>query len=238
MWMKTRGFAAFVAPSLIVAGLWSAPAHAAASGSLTANSGGVLYDDCRDVAVGTYSVAVTPDVDHWNLDIDITAPDGTHEAGNFFSSFFDPASGTIEAFFCGSEMPGTYTISGSGVWSDYETNRYDVPYTVPAATFKMRQPKSKTTAKGKQGNRATYVINVTVKDERPNGYYPTDFATVKLQKRVRGNWVSVSGAKDYTDSKGRASFKVSTSGPPYKVRAVTPKSGRLAKSVSRPVAVP
>ena len=196
----------------------------------------MLYDDCHDLAVATYSVAATPDVDSWSVDIEITGPDGTSAGSDFVSSFFDPATGTVEAFFCGSEMPGTYTVSGSGTWSDYETDRYDVPFSLGSGTFTMRLPKSKTTAKGKQTARA-YVVNVTVKDERPNGYFPTDFANVKLQKLVGGGWVQIPGAKDYT-SDGRVSFTVSTKGPSYKVRAVKPQSSSLGKSVSKPVSVP
>ena len=234
--MNTKGFAV-AAALLVVAGLGSPPAYAGVSGSFTAITGGVLYDDCRDVAVGTYSVALTPDVDHWRLSVDIKAPDGTIEGGGFFASSFDPPSGNIESFFCGSEMPGRYTISGSGEWSDYETNQNDVPFTLPAVTFEMRQAKSMTTATGKRGN-GGYTVRVTVKDERPNGYYATEFANVRLQKRVRGNWANISGAKDLTDRQGRASFKISTSGPSYKVRAVKPESDSLGKSVSKPLVVP
>lgn len=234
--MKTKSLA-FVAALLMAAGLGSPPAYAGVTGSFTATTEGVLYNDCRDVAVGTYAVAVTPDVDHWRLSVDITAPDGTIEGGAFFASSFDPTSGTIASFFCGSEMPGTYTITGSGEWSDYETNQTDVPFTLPRVTFEMRQAKSKTTATGKRGT-SSYTVKVTVKDERPNGYYPTEFTTVRLQKRVRGSWANLTGAKNLTDRQGRASFKVSTSGPSYKVRAVKPKSDSLAKSVSKPLVVP
>ena len=220
-----------VAATLLVA----SPAHAGVSGTISAGSG-VIFDDCRFVEL-PYSLSVTPDVDSWSMDVNVYSPDGTLAESDFIWHESDPATGNAKLQICGYEDPGTYEVRTEGTWSDYDADRYDVPFSLPDTTLKLRAAKTKTKASGKQGNKF-YLIKVSVKDERPNGYYPTELATVKAEVRRKGKWVPVPGSKEYTNDRGRVTFTAGTAGPPYKVRFVTQASGNYSKSVSNAVRVP
>ena len=113
--------------------------------------------------------------------IDVLAPDGTSGGGEFLSSFLDPTAGTFEYFLCGSEMPGTWTVVGTG---EYEGgDGLTRTWQMTPSTFQVRAAHSRTQLKKKPLGKGVYSLKVTVKDERPNGYYGTDYPTVKLQKR-------------------------------------------------------
>ena len=214
-------------------GAGTSPAFAGVSGSLSIGNG-VLYDDCRDVSF-TYSLSFTPDVDHWSMDVEAIGPDGTSEASAFIASSLDAASGTETLLFCGWEQNGRYELHATGTWDDYDTDTYDQPFTLPTRSFTMRLPKSKTTIKTRPAGKNVRVI-VTVKDERPNGYFPTDFATVRLNSFVGGRWVVVRNSKGYTDD-GRYAKVYLRPKTPLKIRAVTKESDNYSASKSNPVRV-
>ncbi len=178
-----------------------------------------------------YSVQATPDVSHWNMDIDVLAPDGTSGGGDFLSSFFDPTAGTFEYFLCGSEMPGTWTVVGTG---EYEgADGLTRTWQMTPSTFQVRAAHSRTQLKNKPLGKGAYSLKITVTDERPNGYYGTDYPNVKLQKRVGGDWRKVTGVS-ISVSNGKDSVRVSTNSV-VKVRAVTADGSNYEGSKSKPV---
>ena len=147
----------------------AAPANAAVTRS-TSSSTLVLYPSCRYVPIN-YSVQATPDVSHWNMTIDVLAPDGTSGGGEFLSSFLDPTAGTFQYFLCGSAMPGTWTVVGTG---EYEGgDGLSRTWQMTPSTFQVRAAHSRTQLKKKALGKGVYSLKVTVKDERPNGYYGT-----------------------------------------------------------------
>lgn len=223
-----RGLMLFVMLGLLLVAPVAA-ANAAVGGSTAAPSA-VLYPDCRDLPV-TYSIQPTPDVTHWNMDIDILAPDGTIEGGDFLSSFFDSPTGTFTVYVCGSAMPGTWTITGTGEYEGAD----DLTHTwqMTPSTFQVRRAHSRTTLKKKPAGRGTYSLRVSVKDERPNGYYPTDYPSVILQKLEGGRWRRVPGIS-VSVSDGHSAFRVNTKSL-VKVRAVTSDGSNYEGSTSRPV---
>jgi hypothetical protein len=190
----------------------------------------VLYSDCRDNPIA-YSVQPTPDVSHWNLTINVLAPDGTSVGGAFLSSYFDPPTGSFNLYTCGSEMPGTYTVQGTG---DYE-GADDITRTwqLTPSTFLVRAAHTRTKLIKKPLGDGVYSLRVRVKDERPAGYFATDYAKVRLEKLDHGKWRRVPRIS-ISVSDGRGSVRVSTKSL-VKIRAVTAAAYNYADSVSRPV---
>jgi hypothetical protein len=206
------------------------PAANAAVGGTTSAAPVVLYPDCRDVVV-SYDIQPTPDVTHWNMQIDAVAPDGTSQSGAFLSSFFDARTGTFTIFMCGSSMPGTWTISGTGEYdgADGLTRTWQMT----PSSFLVRAAQSRTTLTKKSLGRGVYSLKVGVKDERPNGYFATEFPSVTLQKLDHGRWRRIPRLS-VSVSDGKASVRVSVESL-VKVRAVTRKGSNYGSSTSRPV---
>jgi hypothetical protein len=224
------------AASLVV-GLGATPAYGEVTGSVSSPGTGVLYDDCRSVLV-PYSLDVSPGTDSWSMDVVAYGPDGTQEASDYVSSFSDPSTGNAALLFCGYEMPGSYTVAvEDAAWSDYESDIYSSPFSVPGTTFTMRLPKSKTTLKKKAAGEGVR-LTVQVKDERPAGYFPTEYATVRLEALIKGKWRRVPHSKALTDERGREVWRIGRVGRVVKLRAVTlTDHDDYTGSESRPVTV-
>ena len=180
----------------------------------------------------TYSIQPTSDVTHWNMTIDVLAPDGTEAGGDFLSSFFDAPTGTFTVQLCGSvSMPGTWTVTGSGEYEGAD----DITHTwqLTPSTFQVRQAHTKTTLSKKPLGKGAYALRISVKDERPNGYFGTDYAKVAVQKQEGGRWVRLKGVS-VSVSDGKASVRVSAESV-VKIRAVTASESNYESSTSRPI---
>lgn len=231
--MLKRGILlAVVLPGLAFVG-GAEPAYAAATGTLGSPGSGVLYQDCQDVKV-PYSLSLPPGTDYWSVTVEALAPDGTHETSDFLYDDSDPATGAASLSFCGYEMPGTYTVVATGgEYSDYDSDVFDQPLTLNTTTFTMRLPQTKTTLSKKPAGKVTR-LTVQVTDERPAGYFATDYAPVQLQVQNGSRWRNVPHTKETTDN-GRYVYRIGRVGKMTKVRAVTRSSDAYTGSESRPV---
>jgi len=77
-------------------------------------------------------------------------------------------------------------------------------------------------------------VTVRVADERPAGFFATDYATVRLQVRSGSRWRSIPHTKEMTDD-GRYVYRIERIGKTVKVRAITAGSDNYTGSESRPV---
>lgn len=214
-----------------VGGVAGAPPAQAASGSLSIASG-VIWSDCRQYAF-TYQLALDPGTTYWNLETRVLGPDGLEVSSDYIYSSAYPPSGTSSFQVCGGELPGR--------WSLVATMEYDVGDTshtaqLPVAYFDMRLPKTVTTLKVSDKTlrlNQAFTFTVKVKDERPTGYFGTSYASVRLERRSSGKWVTVKGSRTATNEKGVAKlkFRWKTKGS-AKVRAVTKSTYAHAGSVS------
>lgn len=200
-------------------------AHAQARG---ATPNGVIYSDCRTHPIA-YSAPIPANASYFNLDLTVLGPDGLYVSGDYLaSSLGDPPTGTADVQICGySAKPGTYTVTGEG---SYDIGLTTYKYALPSATFTMRRARTKTVAISKPS-----AVTVRVKDERPNGYFLTDFATVYLEQRVGKVWKRIPRTKRAL-SGGRDVFRLNIK-TKVKVRAVTLADDNYAGSKSKPVVV-
>ena len=209
------------------------PAEASVAGTI-GNGSAVLYEGCRYWSI-PYLLSVDPGVDYWNLSLSIKGPDGIEDFSDYLYSSEYPSSGSAQVQVCSIDDPGTYTVEATGEFTDYDTDQ-DGTYTLPSSTFNVRQPKSKTTLKVKQLPQNKMRLTVTVKDERPNGFFPSEYADVKLQAFKGGRWVTAHSGTGYTDEKGVATWVYQRT-VRTKARAVMVDSD-YQKSVSRVIHVP
>jgi len=179
------------------------PAQASVSGTI-GNGSAVLYEGCRYWAI-PYSLNLVPGIDYWNLSLSVKGPDGIEDFSDYLYSSDYPSSGSAQVQVCSIDDPGTYTVEATGEWSDYNTDQ-DGTYTLPSSTFEVRLPESKTTLKVKALPRNRVRLTVAVKDERPNGFFPSEYADVKLQAFRGGRWVTANDGTGYTDKNGIASW--------------------------------
>lgn len=215
-------------------GLLSTPANAA-TGHLTPPAPGVLFDDCRDVAV-PYALSIEPGADSWSMTVTAYGPDGTEETSDFLYDDEDPSTGTAKLQFCGYEDPGSYIVRAEGSSSDFDAKISERPFNLAPVTLTMRLPESRTTVKVKRVRNGVRVTAL-VRDERPNGFFPTEYATLNLQYLSRGQWRNIPGGKVDTDENGRFSTTMERPSRPVKIRALTRTSSRYTSSKSRPVTV-
>ena len=209
------------------------PADAGVSGSMSAPNG-VLYSGCRYLPV-SYSLAVTPDVDSWSVDLSLIGPDGLEASSAFFYDDEGGPKGIEGIQFCSYFGPGRYTIEGTGEWSDYDTDQSGT-ITLPTISATLRLPKTKTNLKVKSLPKNRMRLTATVKDERPNGYFPTEYADVKLQAFIGGKWITANSGTGFTDSKGIETWLYNRT-VRTKARAVTVDDD-YKKSISKVVVVP
>jgi hypothetical protein len=225
--------------SLVLAAgtLAALPTQAVAADALVVTDG-VLYDDCR---MHPYSFVVTPPPgsDSWSMDVTAYGPDGTSQATDFV--YDDISTGSGDLLFCGSEMAGAYQLVADVEYTDFDADFGGVTTERLAAPFTMRQPASRTSLKvstGRPSYNSVVTFTVTSLDERPNGFFPTSYATVRLQRKSGGRWVNVPKAKGLTDERGRdvQKFRWNVRGRQV-VRAITPATTDVAGSSSRQVTI-
>lgn len=211
----TRVVALMSAPLMALAALGGGgvPANAQASDTTVVVSAapGVLFPECVDVPV-SYTVNPPADFISWSIDLVIQRPDGT-AGGNIWVSRGAPLSGVTTERFCpSSDMPGTYTVTGTYKFSAWVDSKYSST-TTPVAPFtiELRAPQLAITAKAmtrKPRAGKNQVVAVKVTDERPNGaFFGTGNADVRLQRLKGSRWVTVRGAKGYTKSNGALRLK-------------------------------
>lgn len=223
--MKTRLIGAFVALlAALLVGSTETPAEAA-TGSLS-SANGVLYSSCRNHAYH-YSVpsgvlsalAADPEYSSWDLDVTLYGPDGQESGGDYLygdATSGDPTSGNSTVQICGGlDIPGRYTISAIAEWSywDASDNYIEGSSSLPAAHFTMRRTQSRTAVRvSDRTPRRNQVIRITsmTTDERPAGFFRSQYATVRLQHRVGGVWRSYrrAGFKAMTNSRGVHTWRV------------------------------
>lgn len=221
---------------VLALGLGALPAQAATSNGSVTGIDGVLYDDCLDYPY-TYRVLVPEGAQYWGLDVELYGPDGRLADTDFVGQ--PQATGTSSFDLCPGDGNGSYRIRASFEYrfsdaGETKTEEFADAY------FTMRKPHTRTvlkvsTDRPAYGQRVTYRIRTW--DERPDGYHPTPFAWVHLQKRVDGRWVRVRDSRTLTHDTGRVRVRL-----PYRyhhkrlrIRAVTERSPRWARSFSTPV---
>lgn len=201
----------------------SSPAYAA-SGS-TSSTSGVLYPSCLNHSY-RYSLSLPAGAVDWDLSVNLLAPDGTAEGSDYLYAGANPASGASSFLFCGFEMAGRYTIQATGEWYDNAYNAH--PFAVPNSSFVMRHPRSRTQLRvsdrtPRRGQVVRFRIKVT--DERPRGFFRTQYARVLLQHKVRVRWVTYRWSRTTTNNRGVVTLKARFRGKPVKVRARTLPNG-------------
>lgn len=171
------------------------------------------------------------------MDVTAYGPDGTSEASDFV--YDDISTGVGGLQFCGYELAGNYQLVADIEYSDYDAVGSGTSTERLTTTFAMRQPLSRTRLKvstktPRYNAPVRFIVNSS--DERPSGYFPTSYASVRLQKRVGSRWVNVRGGKGSTDSRGREvmTFRWNVRGR-MAVRAMTLNSSAAQGSVSSPI---
>lgn len=212
----------------------SPAAHAVEAGGSVAGNDGVLHQDCRQHPY-SYALSIPEDAESWDLEVTVLGPDGLEDTSDYLSDGAYETSGVATFQMCGGGMPGLYTLTATLTHYDADYNR--VTTELPAASFSMRLPYTRT-ALSVSDRTPRYNQAVTFKiktvDERPNGYFATPYATVRLQSRRDGRWVNVTGSKTTTSSTGVATlrFRWNTRAT-VKVRAVTLRDDYYSASTSR-----
>jgi hypothetical protein len=229
---------ALLAVPLVLAACLLGPAPAAHAAGVVSTSDGVLYDDCQDHAY-SYSFTLPPETDSWSLDVAAVAPDGTTEVTDFDYGSGGLAVGTGGLQFCGFELPGTYQLQATVEYDDYSSGVTGIM--TASAVFSMRTPYSRTTLKvSDRSPRFNQPVRFVMKarDERPSGYFPTEYATIRLEVRARGTWHRIRGGQVMSDSKGRAvvAYRWDLRRALW-LRAVTKAGPSYAGSKSSPVRV-
>lgn len=168
---------------------------------------GVLYSGCREHSY-TYNLPVPEYADDWSADVIIYGPDGLEVASDYLYS--GTGRGTSSFQVCGSENAGRWTIKATGEWYDYDYNSYS--FSARGAAFKMRAPTTRATLAARRVARGVYSLRVSVRDERPKGFFPTEYADYVLQTRRGARWVTVPGTKDWTNERGSDTRRVSCLG--------------------------
>lgn len=194
----------------------------------------VYYDfGCIDVPY-TYAYMLRPGYELENAHLEVTGPDGLEVGRDSITS--SAVSGTSEVQVCSGE-PGAY--AGTVEVLACTPNITDCYEFVVNTSFSMRDPYTRTglVAKPKRADRGDRVKFVmTVRDERPAGYFPTGGETVRLQQYRSGAWRSVKGGAVYLDT-GRAVAKVTMRENRGRFRAVMRTTSLLNGSVSRTITI-
>ncbi|MEO9322831.1 hypothetical protein ABFT23_05030 [Nocardioides sp. C4-1] len=208
----------------------TAPLPASAAGGLTSPSI-VLYDDC-DFHPIRFDLELPEYTDGFSADINIYGPDGLEAGSGFVYGDGSDGAGTEEVFMCDDPRPGRYRLQAEVEACDYDYNCFD--YVVDGSSFNLRYPRSRTLIKATSGQR--HRIAVTVKEERPRGYFTTDsYNTVVLEKKQGKRWARVS--RGYTDARGVARFN----GPnkpgreTFRARVIFDSDDDVMNSTSRPL---
>jgi hypothetical protein len=182
------------------------PAHAATA---VVPTNGVIYDDCFGHPF-QYSIDPAKAAYDWSLEVTVYDPRGVEASSSWlWKDEGDASSGVATGDngleICGSDLPGTWRMEA-------ELNMYGGGYDdeiLPAQTFTMSPAGSRATVKVNDASAEVgqeIRFTATVKGQFPNGYFPVEYAPVRLQKKVDGSWKTMSRAT--TDDRGVAKFTV------------------------------
>ena len=226
------------AVALLLLGL-GVPAEAASTSASVTGVNGVLYDDCAVAHPYRYTMADPPPDAYWALDVVLVGPDG-READRDYVEQPGPSGTSAFDWVCPPDRPGTYTIRATLEWGPDKDHPDVSSQRLPDARFTLRKPRTRTalsvsTHRPAYGQRVRYRIRTW--DERPDGYHPTAFAWVFLQKRVDGRWVRIRNSRTLTHDTGRVSLRLRYRyhHKRMRLRAVTEPTDVWARSTSAPV---
>jgi len=205
------------------------PAHAA--GGAVQSPDGVLWQ-CHEHNY-RYQIELPPGAYGWSADVTISGPDGLEVSTDYLYDDENPTHGTSSFQICSFEMAGRYTVSTDVEWHDYDYNSSS--FSLPDAYFKMRDPKTRTSltaAPRKPRPNAVVKFRVVSKDERPNGYFGTSYASVVLEVKAGNKWKRI-GRKSATNQRGVVTLRARYTGGRKAVRARTLGTDSASGSTSR-----
>lgn len=197
---------------LLAAGLIAAtvtlPAHPAGAGA-TMTFGieihdDVLYPGCGSIYYSIQPPELPPNTDNWTVDLVITDENGAEVSTD--QTYAAPGEDSFDSFFlCSEEGPGVFTVRGDGnVYLDDE-DYTNIPFTFED-TFELRRPTSLVSLSARPANpkpNTTVRLTAQVLVEDHGGPDAGAFATVALQRRSDGRWVTV-GKPALADQAGKA----------------------------------
>jgi hypothetical protein len=202
----------------------AAPASADVTGS-TSTSDVVLYDHCQQHPI-SYDLLVSPGTAFWRLEVQVFDPNGRTSEGTVVTSAASPTQGTVYVTFCGSEVPGTYTVRGTGFYEVVPL--VHIPFTLPETTFQVRPMATRTRLTERPLGHGRHRLTTRVKQQAEHGYERANGIPVRLEKRRNGSWHRVRGLT-LTTVHGKA-VAVVTRGGAY--RAVVTKRDNHGASTS------
>jgi hypothetical protein len=212
----------------------AAPAHAdySAVGSVSA-SNAVLYEGCHDIP---YALNLRTTLgDSWSIDVSLLGPDGLEVSGDFVYSD-SPTPDGLQV--CGNlHNPGRYTITAIGEYYDTSSGRTS-KFDLDPTQISVREPVSTVAAKAaskrvKKGR--TVKVTARVRDERPNGRFPTSYAKVRLEEKRKGRWVWLRGSVEYTNQAGKATLDYRGTGKKRQLRVAVLSNGIYSGSTSKAI---
>jgi hypothetical protein len=216
-----------------------APPSFAASSTVTGVNG-VIYDACQ---YNKFQYWIDPEKAgyEWSLEVRAFDPRGVEVTSAWlWKDEGDPSSGSASGSdnglqICSWERAGTWRLEA-------ELNFYDGPHPdeiLASDTFTMRKSRSRsslsvndTTAQYNQRLR----FSTRVTGEYPNGYFPLEYKTARLQTKTSVGWKTI--ARSSTNENGVARFSV-----PWKerrrkaVRLVAAPGSPYSNAVSRTIRI-
>jgi hypothetical protein len=211
----------------------------AATSSVTGIAG-VIYDACRYHKF-RYSIDPEKAVYDWSLEVRAFDPRGVEVTSAWlWKDEGDPSAGTASGsdnglHICSWERAGTWRLEA-------ELNFYDGPYSdeiLASDTFTMRKARSKATLSvndttAQYSQRLRFSTRVT--GEYPNGYFPLEYKTARLQKKTSAGWKKI--ARTSTNENGVARFSVVWKDRRRKaVRVVAVPGSPYSNAVSRTIRI-
>jgi hypothetical protein len=204
----------------------SVPAYAADGGSASTTDV-VLYDSCQRHDV-TWSASIPAAATFWRLQFQVFGPDGRTSEGYVASSNLTGTSGTFQQSFCGSELPGTWTIQVTGFWQLVPA----IPFalTPSTTTFEVRRAATATVLHAHRMTNGRYKVRTAVREEGPSGWFAPSGTDVRLERLVNGQWKPVRDAV-LTVNNGRAKARLALPRG-TRLRGVAVGAGNYSGSVS------
>lgn len=174
------------------------PASAADTAGNFSFKDGVLYSGCFDVNYNFY-LDLPEGTTDWSLDVSIQTPDGTEIGSDYVYGTGRIGTLSSSTFLCGAEDAGLLTALGTVEGYGDEVSDYTM--SMSPQFFVMRRPYSQTTTQLLNAPKCgkTVKVAITTKDERPNGYFPADYADIALQQLRNGTWTTVASTETYTE---------------------------------------
>lgn len=237
--MRLRLPAIIALLSAPLAAVAAAPAQAVPDYGRVDFPNGVSCESCTDV---TYDLTLNlpPGTTSWDGDVELVGRDGLVEDDDLVFGSGRVGTIAIEAFMCFD--PGTYTVRGDFTAYDFNDNETKVSLTPTTTSWRKPNTKTKIALKDNAqcGKSVTSVVTVT--DERPAGYFPTDFTKVLVQYRGVGTKDWKKWRSDYTDD-GTARILIKFSKGDrrgcgnFEIRAITFGTDERSGSESNPIKV-